>query len=402
MPNFFRDSTLGFKPRSNIFNKLRPKENNNESNDTVSKNDGNDSSSMMNYVFSDGDDSLQTNETEINSYNNSENIKKLSTSTPRTIKNLTNDNKIVNEDDEDFEITEIRSIDNVLDDKKGNNEVIKNRKVQEQNISNDINPMEIAKPSSSDTSSNDVLLEAFTNTQKICSTLKLELQKSKTENKKLTTKVKDFEEDTKNIQDKINKYRLFLNNLHEKNSDLFKKISSDSNNITELKKFQEELQKKITKYKDDVNRLKDQMIDLQKIKNSLESELVKKNKDLQYIRQELDDCSGQLTEEKMKNSSLLEEIVSSRNVTLESIESKFKDLITQNGKLYSDTTETLYEKIESNSNSFLSKQQELITNSSNTTTEIINTKYDFLQEHLLNFPFFKLLFTNKINKIVIL
>lgn len=382
MPNFFRDSTLGFKPRSNIFNKLRPKENNTESNNTVTKNEGNDSSSIMNYIFSDGEMSVQTNETEINSYNNSENIKKLSTSTPRTIKKVITDNKIVNEDDEDFEITEIRNIDNVLE---GKTEISQN--LQEQNVANNIHSKDAAKPSSSDTSSNDVLLEAFTNTQKICSTLKLELQKSKTENKKLTSKVKDFEEDTKNILDKINKYRIFLDNLHEKNSELFKKMNSDRNNITELKKFQEELQKKITKYKDDVNELKNQMLDLQKIKNSLESELVKKNKDLQYITQELDDCSGQLTEEKMKNSSLLDEIVSTRNVTLESIESKFRDFITQNGKLYSDATETLYEKFENNNTIFLNKQEELITKSINTTSDIVNKKYD-LYINTFNFFFF--------------
>ncbi|SMN20827.1 similar to Saccharomyces cerevisiae YDR285W ZIP1 Transverse filament protein of the synaptonemal complex [Maudiozyma saulgeensis] len=377
MPNFFRDSTLGFKPRSNIFNKLRTKEFNenvheseNIGNTKSGDNDGD--SSMMNYMFSDGDDSIQTiNQTKVsepNSYS-SDNIKKLSTSTPRTLKTSTSSgsgNKITQrsgtkegnaeEDEEDFEITEVRNIDPDLSPSSTKVDIDtftgKHPKVTSNLLADD-------KFTNVDTSSNDVLLEAFTNTQRICSNLKIELQKQNSENGKLKSKLNNFEKETKNMQDKVTKYKIILNGLQDKTTELFKKRNLDNSHLSELKKFQDELQRRINTYKEELIQLKSQMIELQKLKHSLESELMKKDKDLEYVKQELDDCSGQLTEEKLKNSSLLEEILLTRNITLESFDKKFSQMLSETKTLTTSTEETLNKNFENQKSIYVQQQEEL-------------------------------------------
>ncbi|CAI6443341.1 CMF_HP2_G0012180.mRNA.1.CDS.1 [Saccharomyces cerevisiae] len=55
------------------------------------------------------------------------------------------------------------------------------------------------------TSSNDVLLEAFTNTQRICSNLKQELQKQQQDNAKLKVRLQSYASNSDKINEKVRK-----------------------------------------------------------------------------------------------------------------------------------------------------------------------------------------------------
>ena len=111
MSTFFRDTSLGFKPRSNIFTKLRVKgtsAHNSVNYDTEKDDDGGDSP-ILNYVF-DGDQSvtaLSETGTEQIVVDSKEIVK--SASTPKIVKEL---NVRMNSDDDDFEITEVRNLNN--------------------------------------------------------------------------------------------------------------------------------------------------------------------------------------------------------------------------------------------------------------------------------------------------
>lgn len=380
MSNFFRDSSLGFKPRSNIFSKLRAKDPSKHNYDgTVQDEEGN--SSMMNYMFSDADDSTQTieqtNITENNDLlqekDNNNNVSsgksnRIDTSTPRPLKK--NKNKSSQTDEDDFEITEIRNINGINSEEQ--NDLPKNEQVLKSLITEDStnsrNQME-------DTSSNDVLLEAFTNTQKICSNLKTELHNTQTENGKLKLQLRNFEVETRKIHEKVDKYKSLVNNLQEKSTTLFKKKDLNNLEIQELKKNQIDLQGKVNTYKEGLVTLRSSLNDIQKIKTSLDSELMKKTKELEFITRELDDCSGQLSEEKMKNSSLLEEIVKTREKVLECVDNNFKHIGTENIKLLKDIEINLIEKFKTEVNIIGNTQNNTLIDTWNSSIENLDKKY---------------------------
>lgn len=62
-----------------------------------------------------------------------------------------------------------------------------------------------------------------------------------------------------------------------------------------------------------------------KHKKDADTELLKRGKEIEYLKRELDDCSGQLSEEKIKNSSLVQEIGKNR----EQLTKKMEDLLSE-------------------------------------------------------------------------
>ena len=333
MPNFFRDTNVGFKPRTNIFSKLKSRDPQavggdegeqvgvSKSNPAVITADDLDSS-MDDSVFSYNEDN--TTNTQHTSCNKTDKGKlAVLEETQKVAQHIVPVQESVHNPEEDLEITEIRDV-----------EVQQENTVSSGTPSIRVNHTGISRSNDvkrplSGPSSNDVLLEAFTNTQKICSSLKIELQGQKNDNQKLKTRLKFYETEITRIRGALADYRSLLNDLQEKSLEIQKKKITDGNILIETRRKQQNMIGQLTKYQKEIGELKDSVFAMNKVKHALDTELLKKDKDLEYIRQELDDCSGQLTEEKMRNSSLLQEITSSRQQTEAFVQKCFEEIITE-------------------------------------------------------------------------
>lgn len=170
-----------------------------------------------------------------------------------------------------------------------------------------------------DASSNDVLLEAFTNTQKICSNLKQELHRVQTENSKLKVQVQSYQIDKEKLTDKFAEYKNLLNSFSERTNSLFEQKRREDSQLNEFKDNYEKLVKKVEGYRDDIHELKNNLSQLRFLKMDSETELAKRTKEIEYLKKELDSCSGQLSEEKLKNSSLVQEFHKIRNELTENL-----------------------------------------------------------------------------------
>ena len=72
--------------------------------------------------------------------------------------------------------------------------------------------------------------------------------------------------------------------------------------------------------------MKGSISNLKSLKKDTELELMKKEKEIEYLKREVDDTSGQLSEEKIKNCSLLQEFTKTRETLKENFESQKEDL----------------------------------------------------------------------------
>ena len=337
MSNFFRDSSLGFKPRSNIFSKLRTEKEPNQHTQNeeilLSEEEEEEDSSMIHQILMEGSKkqndyhtSLSTNGTTLNDYNEGEKVTSMDGSTPLMRKigvdSHVKKSKESNDDTEDFEITEVR---NVSTPSKGREKTFFGNEVE--NKSDKIEKDKVpSAPSNNGDSSNDVLLEAFTNTQRICATLKQELQTQQLENKKLKMQIRNFEVDSGKIHTKVEKYHQLLKALQEKLKILLSERDKNSQDCAELKKTYETFQEKITCYRNAISDMKGSISNLKSLKKDTELELMKKEKEIEYLKREVDDTSGQLSEEKIKNCSLLQEFTKTRETLKENFESQKEDL----------------------------------------------------------------------------
>ncbi|GCF01508.1 hypothetical protein ZYGM_000726 [Zygosaccharomyces mellis] len=313
MSNFFRDSSLGFKPRSNIFSKLRVKDNETQ-NEASNTQEGD---SYMEHLFlnTDKDESTSLATTIINSDSSKlGNALQLQSSTPNP--GTAKTEKICSRgllEEDDLEITEVRDVPISKEEYSTDPETPTTKQRNTRNVL--LTPplpipsqrQRLEKECDIDASSNDVLLEAFTNTQKICSTLKQELHKMQTENSKLKMQVQGYQDDKQKITDKFAEYRNLLNSFSEKSKFLFEQKKKEDTQLKEVKEIYEQLLKKMESYRDDIQELKSKLSQLKFSKKDSDTELAKKIKEIEYLRKELDDCSGQLSEEKLKNSSLVQE-----------------------------------------------------------------------------------------------
>lgn len=316
MSNFFRDSSLSFKPRSNIFSKLRVKDPEPASDSSITEDGG---SSLMRDVFlksTQMDNECHTPNTTILpavSYKASEQFQ-LNSSTPKNSGRFRGNREPLDEDD--LEITEVRDVlggdeidSTAIDSLPGND--------KDESHSDPFAIKERAQLM--DTSSNDVLLEAFTNTQKICSNLKQELQRQQSENSKLKSQLSSYQKDNEKIIEKFSEYKKLLNSLEEKSASLSdQKVASDTT-LKELKESHERFEKKIDGYKISIAELQTDIADFKLSKRDADSELGKKSREIEYLKRELNDCSGQLSEEKLKNNSLMQELVKIREEIMESM-----------------------------------------------------------------------------------
>lgn len=319
MSNFFRDTSLGFKPRSNIFSKLRVKEPDSHENSLTEDAD----SSLIEDLFLQSNHNHTENHSSLTTINQTDNKGankfEIGSSTPITLKkrNVIGD-AILEEDD--LEITEVRDVMLANASKDGEENQYENDK----SGGNNINGTNILPPhvqnsftksndmQSVDASSNDVLLEAFTNTQKICTNLKQELQRQHTENSKLKSLVQNYEADNEKIVAKLSEYKKILSSLDEKFQSLIEQKKGSDVRLKGLKENHDVLKKKIECYKKNFNDFQISISEFKSLKKDSDAELAKRIKEIEYLKRELNDCSGQLSEEKIKNSSLIQEFTKVR------------------------------------------------------------------------------------------
>lgn len=313
MSNFFRDSPMGFKPRSNIFSKLRIKDSESHVDDSLTDADSSLSEDILiqsNPVCSDhlsttvvDNSELQTTHTKF----------QLGSSTPKASRKLRT-GKEAGKDEFDLEITEVRDVltRNELIGKPRDDEFTRNSTNHERTSIAGAK----SKPSEAqcaDTSSNDVLLEAFNNTQKICSNIKQELHRQQTENSKLKSQIQDYQADNEKLSAKFTEMKQLLAGLSDKSVALFTQKSAADANLDEIKSDYDRLKKKIEVYRGDIAELKITLSGLQVSKSNTDAELSNRAKEIDYLTRELNDRSGQLSEEKLKNSSLIQEIGKTRD-----------------------------------------------------------------------------------------
>ncbi|CAI4057092.1 hypothetical protein SUVZ_02G3980 [Saccharomyces uvarum] len=349
MSNFFRDSSMGFKPRPNIFAKLRVRDSEPEAslnNDIDTSVDCLEASSSM-----EGDDAFKkpnktstgrevTTNSELVQRNPSYSSDAVDACSPKGLMVIDRHNKFSNNNggtnendtDEDFEITEVRDVSEgvAMETKEGREDVndsettLKDNKLLEYAITNG-KPILHTPVDTSNTSSNDVLLEAFTNTQRICSNLKQELQKQQQDNVKLKTRLQSYVSDSGKINEKVGKYKTWLETLQERITTLTSHKNNQDTKLKDLRQNHQLNQRRISGFKTTIESLNGTINEVGKHKKDADTELLKRGKEIEYLKRELDDCSGQLSEEKIKNSSLVQEIGKNR----EQLTKKMEDLLSE-------------------------------------------------------------------------
>lgn len=330
MSNFFRDSSIGFKPRSNIFSKLRIKEPEAHNGEVTTVAD----SSLLDDIFAQSQPNQSNDQSSITAIGHSEgkgtNVDfQLASSTPKASRTSKSKGSPYIDEDE-LEITEVRGL--LVADKptavenEGGERASssypgrashKNDKLPLPLISNSFLGHE--EPQAADASSNDVLLEAFNNTQKICSNLKQELQRQQTENSKLKSQIQGYQVDNEGLLQKFSELKKLLNGLNDRSRALLDQKASSDSSLNDLKGDYKKLKNKIGSYNSDIADLKLSINSFQSLKKDSDAELSKRSKEIDYLTRELNDCSGLLSEERLKNCSLVQELAGLRTEFKESL-----------------------------------------------------------------------------------
>lgn len=206
------------------------------------------------------------------------------------------DNK--NKKSDDLEITEVRLLD-------GESTVVKDKShdtiTKATNIKTGGGDLNLANQENS----NDVLLEAFTNTQRICSNLKQQLVKSHKENSTLKTQLSEFENKTKQLNDKLGEYKKLLSDLKESLNSVKAMKEAQEHTFDEYKSKQATITQKLKTLKTEMEQMNGKLKKSNETVRINETELQNKRKEIDYLKRELDETSGLLSEEKIKNNKIL-------------------------------------------------------------------------------------------------
>ncbi|SCV05566.1 LANO_0H10308g1_1 [Lachancea nothofagi CBS 11611] len=311
MSNFFRDSAHGFKPRSNIFSKFRNKDAGQDclpNSDNVYLGCDGAFSSDKNSLLDFSDSRILANDTSASSLiNESTPVAKSRGRVPAS-----------NSEEEELEITEVRHVSQ------------RELKQELSNHSDSPPKAQVAKlklaQDSNDTSTNDVLLEAFNNTQKICSNLKLELQRLKSENQNQSQAVNTYKSEVSKIENKMEQYRKLLTIIEERSSELQSQKKTTEQQLTSLRHDYDGLMERIRTYNKECDAVKRTLDETRSLHKKSESNMSKKVKELEYLKKELNDCSGLLSEEKLKNRDLLQDIKKLREQSNALVENVLKKM----------------------------------------------------------------------------
>lgn len=302
---------MGFKPRSNIFSKLRIKESEAHMDDSLTEADSSLSENILLQSNPGGVDHLSTTVVDDSDVCKGPANFELSSSTPKAVRKA-RAQKTDNKDEIDLEITEVRDVSTAdgPDKDSRDDEFLYNSTSK---ATGNKQRLKAANSQCTDTSSNDVLLEAFNNTQKICSNLKQELQRQQTENSKLKSQLQDYNIDTEKMYARFADMKQLLKELCDKSNTLSSQKGITDANLEEIKSDCEKLKKKVENYRTEIVELKTALTGLQTLKSNTDSELSNKAKEIDYLKRELNDRSGQLSEEKLRNSTLIREIGKTRD-----------------------------------------------------------------------------------------
>lgn len=205
-----------------------------------------------------------------------------------------------NKKSDDLEITEVRLLD-------GESTVVTDRSSHEAvdpKNNNASGEQEENMGSATQQNSNDVLLEAFTNTQRICSSLKQQLAQSQKENLSLNRQITDYETKTKSINNKIGEYKKLLESLKDNLNDVIEMKKSQEKTIDENKTVQEGINQKLRTLQKEIENVGDKLKKSNEIARAYEGEVNSKKNEIDYLKRQLDEAEGLLSEEKIKNNKL--------------------------------------------------------------------------------------------------
>ena len=177
------------------------------------------------------------------------------------------------------------------------------------------------------------------------------------------------------INDKIQEYKGRLQEFQEKTNDFAKKSKLDATTIQSLRESQQTLQENMKNYMSEFSSVGKQLASFQHVKLELESELKQKVTELDHARRELDDYSGQLSEEKIRNSSLIQEIskISDEMGTLiRTVSDRYSQ---QNQEQIIELREYTKESIKTELNEQLTAQNDYFKNFSDEVTGHLITTY---------------------------
>ncbi|CCE62814.1 hypothetical protein TPHA_0D01750 [Tetrapisispora phaffii CBS 4417] len=329
MSNFFRDNSVAFKPRTNIFSRLSLRDQNEQStnlndiseakrkdeikgnlnsvNETFYGSNSEHSSQMFSSAILSPDNTNATEDTTGNIMDK----KAIKDNKDISVAPSISNKKFDESEEDELEITEVRNLTptNMFYPDTANNypedtSTVVDKKLTSINTgakNTDTN----YNNHSLETSSNDVLLDAFNNTQKICSVLKIELQNAQQDNKKLKNKIQATDEETNKLASKFAEYKKKICDLEQKIKWFDEQKNHNDNKLHDLKKTNQLVVAKINDLKTNYESIGVTVSNLKRSKMMTETELNKKNKEIEYLQKELDDCSGQLSEEKIRNNNLI-------------------------------------------------------------------------------------------------
>lgn len=279
MSNFFRDNNIGFKPRSNIFSKMRAKDSNRDV-DT----DTTDSILMDSPFFHQHDSSKLAGGSVENMTAGTSFVGSAQESTPKRAKI-------------------------VLSGMTCNSEGVAGSEVQgvAHSDSSDVRCKGVVKGAVVDTSSNDVLLEAFTNTQRICASLKRDLHEQQSKNKQQRQEIEKYKRDIDKIREKVGGYQALLDALGDKSKWLIERKKINDKNVEHLNQSYDSMTAKVQQLQEQSNTLNITIGNMRTGELERESELRTKNKEIEYLRNEVNNFSVQLEEERARNSILVQQ-----------------------------------------------------------------------------------------------
>ncbi|SCV03355.1 LAME_0H09758g1_1 [Lachancea meyersii CBS 8951] len=295
MSNFFRDNAHGFKPRSNIFTKLRNKDSDQDSDlssdNTMSVHDwgavGEKRSRLDPH-----DSRFLTNETSISLVKESTPIAKhRGAHAPPRLK----------WQEEELEITEVRSVG------QDHRPEVKN-----------------SDDSNTATTTNDVLLEAFTNTQKICSNLKQELQRAKAESQQQNDTINFYKSELGKLEGKMGGHKQMLNALETRSSELESQRKIRGEQLTALRGEYDALKERVRIHIKDSDLIRKQLEEFRQQHDQCDTNMSRKTEELEHLKRELADTASVLSEEKLRNGDLMHEMKKMREQSASLMEDVLK------------------------------------------------------------------------------
>ncbi|AGO09906.1 AaceriAAL085Cp [[Ashbya] aceris (nom. inval.)] len=303
MSNFFRDNKIGFKPRSNIFLKMRSKESLKET-----EADSSDSSGADSHLSLRGDAISNISVTTGTSAAESSMVAaapmqpdEMQVSTPKASKVLME----LGRKEEGAYIAPLCALGKENDGSRSQRLPGGQESESASAAAWPKRKRELAMVASNEPSSNDVLLEAFANTQRIYSNLKQELDRQHAKNEQQRQEIELYRNEIDDIRGKVCNYRNLLTALEDDSKSLLEQKNNGEKKLEQLRSAYNSMAAKIGTFQKQSSELKTTLENLRSLTLARESELKGKDVEIDYLKGELNNCTGQLDQERVRNSELL-------------------------------------------------------------------------------------------------